>query len=42
MAQKSAADRRQSLRACSALILVGALLVAPVGFSGAARAQVLS
>jgi lipoprotein-anchoring transpeptidase ErfK/SrfK len=42
MAQKSAADRRQSLRASSALILVGALLVAPAVFSGAARAQVLS
>jgi lipoprotein-anchoring transpeptidase ErfK/SrfK len=42
MAQKSAADRRQSPRATSALILASALLVAPAMFSGAASAQVLS
>jgi lipoprotein-anchoring transpeptidase ErfK/SrfK len=42
MAQKSAVDRRQSWRASSALILAGALLVAPAVFSGAASAQVLS
>jgi lipoprotein-anchoring transpeptidase ErfK/SrfK len=41
MAQKSAADRRQSWRASSALILAGALLVAPAMFSGVASAQVL-
>ena len=41
MSQKSAANRRQSLRGCSALILVGALLVAPAVLSGVARAQVL-
>ena len=38
MSQKSAANRRQSLRGCSALILVGALLVAPAVLSGVARA----
>jgi lipoprotein-anchoring transpeptidase ErfK/SrfK len=42
MAQKSAADRRQSLRITSALIVAGALLVAPAMFSRAASAQVLS
>src|SRR6202041_847812 len=41
-APKSAADRRQSLRTTSALMLAGALLVAPAMFSGAANAQVLS
>ena len=41
MAQKLAADRRQSWRASSALILAGALLVAPAFFSSAATAQVL-
>jgi lipoprotein-anchoring transpeptidase ErfK/SrfK len=41
MAPKSAADRRQPWRASSALILAGALLMAPALLSGAARAQVL-
>jgi lipoprotein-anchoring transpeptidase ErfK/SrfK len=41
MAQKSAADRRQPWRASSALILAGALLVAPAMFPGVASAQVL-
>jgi lipoprotein-anchoring transpeptidase ErfK/SrfK len=41
MAQKSAGNCRQSLRATSALIFTGALLFAPTIFSSAARAQVL-
>jgi lipoprotein-anchoring transpeptidase ErfK/SrfK len=42
MAHKSAANRRQLLRATGALMLTGALLVTPAIFSGAANAQVLS
>jgi len=41
MAQKSAANRRQSLRASSSLMLAGALLLTPALFSGTASAQVL-
>jgi hypothetical protein len=42
MAQKLAADRRRPWRASSALMLAGALLMAPAMFSHPARAQVLS
>jgi lipoprotein-anchoring transpeptidase ErfK/SrfK len=42
MAQKSAANRRKSLRASGALMLTAALLFAPVMFSSTAGAQVLS
>jgi lipoprotein-anchoring transpeptidase ErfK/SrfK len=42
MAQRSAADRRQSWRASGALMLAGALLLAPAMFSSTASAQVLS
>jgi lipoprotein-anchoring transpeptidase ErfK/SrfK len=41
MAQRSAADRRQSWRASGALMLAGALLAAPAMFSSTASAQVL-
>jgi lipoprotein-anchoring transpeptidase ErfK/SrfK len=42
MAHKFAANRRQSLSAAGVLMLAGALLLTPVIFSGAAKAQVLS
>jgi lipoprotein-anchoring transpeptidase ErfK/SrfK len=42
MAQKSAANRRRSWRVSSAVVLGGALLIAPAPFSGTASAQVLS
>jgi lipoprotein-anchoring transpeptidase ErfK/SrfK len=42
MAPKSAANRRRSWRVSSAVVLAGALLMAPALFSGAASAQVLS
>jgi lipoprotein-anchoring transpeptidase ErfK/SrfK len=41
MAQKSAANRRQSLRSTGSLMLAGALLLTPALFSGTASAQVL-
>src|SRR6204780_179490 len=42
MAPKSAANRRRSWRVSSAVVLAGALLIAPALFSGAASAQVFS
>jgi lipoprotein-anchoring transpeptidase ErfK/SrfK len=42
MAQRFAADHRQSWRASGALMLAGALLMAPAVFTGTANAQVLS
>jgi lipoprotein-anchoring transpeptidase ErfK/SrfK len=42
MANESAANRRRPLRTTSALMLAGALLVAPAMFSSTASAQVLS
>ena len=41
MAQKSAANRRQSLRSTGSLMLAGALLLTPALFSSTASAQVL-
>jgi lipoprotein-anchoring transpeptidase ErfK/SrfK len=42
MANESAANRRQPLRTTGALMLAGALLVAPAMFSSTASAQILS